>query len=220
MEQEIAFLWQELESDHCYNGRLARLDFWNLQQGTLQLVLSPTDYRTLLFSNKNIERIAREWGESFFSRALGVSAVVVSSDHQLLLMQRSDRVGEYPDCFDVFGGHIDVEGEERAPSVFGAISQELEEELNLRSGDYSLQCLGLGESIPNRKPELVFVATSELPCDEIISCAGNAADAMEYSRLFAIPNKVLEVTNFLQESRNQLSPSAFGSICLYANLML
>jgi len=217
MEREIDDLWQELRTDHCYNGKLARLDFWQAQDGALQLRLSSSDYRTLLYSNRNVQRIAQVWGESFYSRALGISAVVVSQDRQILLMQRSETVGEYPNCFDVFGGHIDAPADESAPWVFAAMEQELEEELALSHAEYSLQCLGLGESIPNRKPELVFSAKCERSGEEIIRLASQAKDAREYVSIFAVADEEMALAHFLRENKQQLSPSAYGSLCLYAD---
>ncbi len=218
MEQEIDGLWQELRSEHCYNGKLARLDFWQVESGSLHLRLSPSDYRTLLYSNRRVQRIAQVWGETFYSRALGVSAVVVSQDQDILLMQRSSRVGEYPNFFDVFGGHIGVPAVDHAPWVFTAMMQELEEELAMSPDLYSLRCLGLGESIPNRKPELIFSAACVQTGEDIVRQASQARDAREYTGIFTVANKESALTAFLEESKWQLSPSAYGGLCLYAEL--
>ena len=220
MQQEIEDLWQELRSDHCYNGKLARLDFWQVQNDALQLRLSPSDYRTLLYSNRNVRRIAQKWGETFYSRALGISAVVIAQDQQILLMQRSDTVGEYPNCFDVFGGHIAAPADDSAPWIFTAMEQELDEELALSPAEYTLQCLGLGESIPNRKPELIFRAESERSGEDIIRQASQAKDAAEYAKIFTIANTRSGLAQFLEKNKQQLSPSAYGSLCLYTQLFL
>jgi len=218
--QEIEHFWATLKHRGHFNGRISRLDRWQIQNGSLVLHLSPSDYRTLLYSNQYTERISNKWGERFLSRALGISAVVVSTEQQILLMKRSASMGEFPNRYDVFGGHIDVPTENSAPDVFHAMQQELHEELALKSTDYSLELLGLVESSINKKPELVFAAPAKRSIPELLHQAQTARDKNEYVQLFAVANREDALAQFLDKNSTSFTPSALASLCLYKDLFL
>jgi len=133
LQPDVERLWQEKEKQGHFNGRMARLDGYEMQDSCLCLRLSTGDYRTLMYSNAYTERILRDWPVQALSCALGISAVVRSRDGQVALIRRSDTVGEYPGHIDVFGGHIDetLRGDEHA--AFSAMRQELREEAALRN---------------------------------------------------------------------------------------
>jgi hypothetical protein len=78
-----------------------------------------------------------------------------------------------------------------------------------------LSLIGLIESTPNRKPELVFVARSQLNYDDILWRASEAQDAVEYTGIHMISNEIKDVKSFLDSKGTEFSPSAFGSFCLY-----
>jgi len=221
LREEIASFWNDIKrTQNHYNGALARLDEWAENNDNLRLYLSPTDYSTLLFSNSYADTILRRWGEALLSRALGISAVVVSVDERILFMKRSGRVGEYPNCYDVFGGHISLMPDESRPDIFASMRQELQEELALKREDYTLELIGLIENIATRKPELVFTALAEKTSAEIMAMARRAADRYEYVNIFDIRNNRQELETFLAINKNDFSPSAFGSLCLYDEIAL
>ena len=195
---------------------MARLAKWQKHDSTLRLWLQPTDYATLLYSNASTERIVREWGEEALSRALGISAVVISADDRMILMQRSLHVGEFPNRYDVFGGHIDVPEPPQEPSIFKAMEQELTEELALSPREYELILYGLLEALPHRKPELVFAARCRLTAAEIMEQAREARDRFEYQKIFDIP--MATVRTLLTTEKDRFSPSAFGSIWMYLSV--
>ncbi len=214
--REVLAYWDALPKENIFNGKVARLDDWRLSADskTLDLHLRPSDYRTLMYSNANTEKICQTWGSQHLARVLGISAVLLSAEKDIILMKRSQNVGEFPGCFDVFGGHIDVPVQQ-TPCVFEAMQQELEEEVGILPFEYDLRLIGLIESAPNKKPELVFQADCQLTTLDIYQRTNHARDQMEYSDLLTLANKH-QLLDFLAVQKQQSSPSAYGSLCLFA----
>ncbi len=217
MHRDMLKHWDSLAKDYIYNGRLARLDSWSLTSAQCRLDLRPTDYRTLLYSNAHIDVIQHKWGRRFLSGTLGISSIVRSSDDELIFMKRSATVGEYPKCYDVFGGHIDVPQNGGAPNVFASMAQELREEAGLARSDYDLSLIGLIQSTPNQKPELIFLAQTELSTSHILARTRDAQDHIEFSHVHTIGNDRNHILQYLDANEDEFSPSAYGSFCVYMN---
>jgi hypothetical protein len=215
MQQEIEQFWVSLSKEFIFNGALARLDEWRLSDDQLALRLCPSDYQTLLYSNHHVDKICRQWGAGCLSKILGISALLISSDSYLVFIKRSLEVGEFPGALDVFGGHIDVPANEESPDVFTAMAQELQEEAGLAPEDYQLTVIGLIESTPNKKPELIFAAQSGLTAEAIEKKAKHARDRGEFSDIFTMPNKSERLFAMLKNEQKKWSPSAFGAVCLH-----
>ncbi|MBN2354960.1 NUDIX domain-containing protein [candidate division KSB1 bacterium] len=198
-----------------HNGRLARLDKWLIDDNTVTLFLRPTEYKILLYSNRHISDIKRRWGERFLSKALGISAVVITQDEKILLMQRSANVGEYDGCYDVFGGHIECFLNRKSPDVFLAMEKELEEELAIPAPMVKIEGFGLIEACEHQKPELLFAAYAGLDHEAILSTAKAAPDRFEYNHIFVIENKFDDIHHFLRNNIHQTSPSAYGCLSVY-----
>jgi len=217
MQQNVDQYWRTLDKAHIFNGTLVRLDHWQCLQDHPKLFLRPSDYKTLLYSNRYTRAICDTWGPVHLSRILGISAVLISEDEKLIYMKRSPFVGEYPGHLDVFGGHIDVQKEKEPPDVYRAMAQELEEEVNLQPEEYSLTLLGLIEVNDNLKPELIFQARARLSCKEICERTLNSKDRKEFSQVLCIDNFYSAIEKVLLRDRKLFSPSAFGCLCLYIN---
>jgi 8-oxo-dGTP pyrophosphatase MutT (NUDIX family) len=218
LQLEIERHWQELNGRGFFNGRLARLDSWQIWKGHLALFLRPTDYKTQLYSNTAVNEVVARWGEHALARALGISAVVISRDDQLVLMKRSDTVGEYPGRYDVFGGHIDCLAT-GPPDIFAAMAAELEEELGLKEDEIRLRGCGLISAVPIRKPELLFSARTRCAAEEIWARARTARDRHEYGTLETLPNRATAIGRFLKDHRDEISPSAYGCLAVYREQM-
>jgi len=108
LQNSINEHWQksvvEAGKTNLFNGQLCSLLDWQQNASGLKLALGLTDYKSLLYSNSLYEKNEME---PFNPRALGISVVLISSDAQIILMRRSELVGEFPSCLDVWGGHID-----------------------------------------------------------------------------------------------------------------
>jgi hypothetical protein len=216
LQEAINRAWERLDPNPHFNGRIARLDGWQVRGRVLRLQLRPTDYKTLLYSNNHADEIVGRWGEKQLANALGISAVVISADEQVILMQRSQRVGEFPGAYDVFGGHIDVPASGDPPDLFASMAQELEEELALSVNACELSCFGLLQALLPRKPELLFIAKCRLESEALMLAAKGARDCYEYSRLLKIAARPTEIASFLRLDGERTSPSAFGALEMFA----
>jgi hypothetical protein len=215
MQEHIEQYWNALSKEFIFNGALARLDGWLLSDDQLEIRMRPSDYRILLYSNQHIDKIRQHWGDRFLSRALGISAVLISSDRYLIFIKRSLEVGEFPGAHDIFGGHIDIPANGGAPNVFAAMAQELEEEAGLAPNDYQLMLIGLIEATINKKPELIFKAESSLTAQAIEAKVRHARDRREFVGVFTVPNEAEQLRGVLENEREKWSPSAFGGVCLH-----
>lgn len=215
--QNIKNYWQEIKTPYIFDGQLARLTSFSVKKKELTLSLCPGNYSTLLYSNSHVETILANWGEKNLSRILGISAVLETFDNNIVLMKRSSHVGEFPNCYDVFGGHIDVPTDNTKPDVFTSMEQELREEVGLTPQNYQLELIALIEANVNRKPELVFVAKSLISFESIKEKASTAKDKGEWDKIIAIPKSELGL--FLNEKKKQISPSAYGSIDIYSMML-
>lgn len=216
MQKAADAAWAQLTPNPHFNGRIARLEDWAVEDGSLILRLCPTEYKTLLYSNRHVHEIVRRWGEQQVSNALGISAIVLTRDNYIILMLRSHRVGEYPGFYDVFGGHIDAAEEGVPPDPFVSMAKELKEELLLQGHDYGLRCFGLIRARAVHKPELLFIADCSLDHETVISAAQKAPDGFEYSNLITIKAGSNSIAGFLRRSGKRTSPSAVGALELFA----
>ncbi len=164
----------------------------------------------------------KQLGDECLARALGVSAVVVSSDQQIVLLKRSALVGEDPGKIDVWGGHIHPEEHaiNGVPDPFCAIASEILEEANVSLGDDELlTCLGLIETTTTLKPEMIFWVQLQKTAKELFKLA-RAKTSGEWSALMSIPNQTAALEKFLDEYGDQISPSAYGALSLHEQLII
>jgi 8-oxo-dGTP pyrophosphatase MutT (NUDIX family) len=217
LQDEADLFWQTEQDKGYFNGKMARLHSWRNLDQHLQINLEMTDYKSLLFCNQHTQRLLVEKDESVLARALGVSAVVQSNDDHIVFMKRSEQVGEYPKCYDLFGGHIDSPLQSSADIVFAAMELELEEELGLPAVDYQLHCFGLLETIDHRKPELLFCARCRLTAAELVQHARGARDAHEFDQVLILADDARAIMAFLHD-HDDISPSAYGCLYLYSQL--
>ncbi len=205
--------WQEFVKPGMYNGKLARLSAWTIKSDTLELELGVTDYCTQVYCNHHLETVLQNWGENSLSYALGISAVVETQDNDILLMKRSRYLGEYPGFVDVFGGHIEIAADKSMPpSIDDAMLTELNEELGIEKQLLRIEPLGLVESLPNRKPELVFFCQLNVSTKQVMDCVQHAQDRHEYTHILTVKGP-----EALKEHRDHpdTSPSAVGSLSLF-----
>ena len=219
LQSDIESYWARLPKDHIFNGKLARLKDYTIQENQLCLDLQPTDYQALLYSNAFTSKVCRQWGKGRLSQALGISAILVSQDDALLAIKRSAQVGECPNLLDVPGGHIDVPSDNSAPDIFASMEQELEEEIGLAPHQVDLSLVGMIETSANCKPELIFYAQSPCSKDEIRRKSQTASHRYEYSALIAQPNTI-ESIDVLLAQPEKFSPSAYGCLLVYLTEVL
>ncbi len=216
MQRNIECYWQkEKHKKHLFNGSLLRLDSWLLRENVLQINASITDYQTLLYTNKYTRLVAEKWGKQFHSRALGISSLVISRDQFLVFMRRSNNVGEYRNCIDVFGGHIGIDETSVTMDIRQAMLKEIKEELGLPPADVNLEYLAFIQCNAHAKPELLFLATTALSVRDIIYKSVHARDKFEYTNIILVPSHRQTLAGFLKTNARLMSPSAYGCLELY-----
>jgi len=208
-------------AQHLFNGALCRLDAFEASSESLQLHLSRTCYRDLLFSNAHATEIIESFGEQALVRALGISVVIETADGFLPLMRRSASLGEGAGKIDVFGGHVhpDEHAKNGAPDIFYAIADETQAELGLRAeqcGEFF--CIGLLENWQTRKPELVFETKLKLTMEELRAAASFAKERGEYVEILAVPAGGKQVESFLQQNAPAFASAGLGCLVLLGKL--
>jgi len=118
--ERLEDIWQEKlrKNSRLYNGSKFRLaGVTQTEEGKLTLHLGMTDYKQFICTNcapLSVQRRLVEASEQlsekrdkdlFFSNAFGVSAVVLTNDNFVILIQRAAHVGEFPGYLDLPGGH-------------------------------------------------------------------------------------------------------------------
>ncbi len=212
--------WQHARrrNPRLYDGPLVSLQNFTEHNGTLVLNCAVSRYRDLLLANTLRQEGEHELAD-YLPRALGISAVLQTADARLVLMHRSEQVGEYPNMIDVLGGHIDPHEHidaQGATDPFVAIRTELVEETGLPERAFVRSvCLGLVENRLCRKPELVFFVEAAVSFAELQQAAATARDRFEFTGLFAIPASAAGVSEFLQNRAQDCTPSCEGCLRVY-----
>lgn len=214
--------WQTLlarNEQRLFNGALFRLENFATATEQLQLTLGHTCYRDQIYCNAHTAALVQAYGTNVLARGLGVSAVVTTCDGFLPLMRRGERVGEEPGKLDVFGGHAHPEQHlrEGKPDLFAAIADEIVAELNVAAHDITENmCCGLVENLLTYKPDLVFEIGLRTTRAEIARNAAHAPEVEEVAELLFLPNELAPLQTFLTEHQLALTPSAQGTLALFA----
>ena len=79
-------------------------------------------------------------------------------------------------------------------------------------------CFGLIEAAPLQKPELLFRMNIDKCAADIVDLA-DLQDCSEISEVFSIAGDLPTLRRFLDTERDNLSPSAYGALSLYARLL-
>lgn len=205
-----------------FNGTLCQLReiYWDTVP--IRMKLGPISFKSHFFSIKKGKHFND--GSDIPVSGLGVSAVVVSEDKNIIFMKRSNRVAADSSRFDVFGGHIDSEKHESlqkqgslTPDPFIAIRRELEEEIALKPEQIvSLQGIGLIKNNITDQYEMIFLCRTAIPAAKIIEQASRAPDRAEYSHIIQIPDNPKKLQAICLKYAKDFSPSGLGSLWLYS----
>jgi hypothetical protein len=169
------------------------------------------EYKRILYTEHFPQDIITAVGRTGLARALGVSVVLKTSDNRMVFIHRSHSVGEYPNHYDVVGGHIEAPVYQ-PQDIFAAIKTEIREELNLSIWDSQLELLGLAEVCRTGKPELIFFASVAVTESDIRQLATSAVDADEYQGLFFLPEMQI---NSVSRENGLWAPSALAALDIY-----
>lgn len=187
----------------------------------LCLHLGLTDYRTFVGTNLSPlwERfLVPSEDDSILcqhtSSPLGNGAVVETSDNKILVLQRSNNVGEFPGHFVFPGGHpepgeIGITShqyvEDLAESINNKVSQEMfdsivrevVEEIGVPASSLSIPAfIGISRRDLNVRPAAFFFIKSSLDSKEVQQFYSSAQDGYESTQLYAVPmNEVENMTS-------------------------
>lgn len=197
-----------------FPGPLCRLLDYSAAEDTLKLELGPTDYRELIGTNVCHPEIAERFGHDYLSNALAVHAVVATVDRRLLVFKRSSDVGEYPEAYDVCGGHIDpeIDAVRSVPSPYKALRRELREEIGLADDETErIVCCGLVRNTATLKPDLIFDVWTKLTWSEFEHRDLNE----EHRSVHCIPDSTTGIVRFLADHIENMAPAGVAALELH-----
>lgn len=141
-----------------FDGPVCRLESFAVDGDRLSLAVSQTSYRVNVGTNFCNPHFADTYGTDVMANPIGVSSGVISADGYLILGRRNGSVAYYPHMLHPFAGSLEVRP---TINVFDDARRELHEELGFGPADLaSLECVGIGEDLALRHPELLFIARS------------------------------------------------------------
>ncbi|KAL1827598.1 hypothetical protein ACET3Z_006014 [Daucus carota] len=225
LENSISEIWNR-KSQHSsllFNGskfRYAGHSSSNVadssQVASACLHLGLTDYRTFVGTNLNPmwEKFIVESQDEcsrcqHTSNPLGNGAVVETSDKRILVLQRSNNVGEFPGHFVFPGGHpepgevgitahqsnqdTELINKMISQEMFDSISREVVEEIGVPAESLCTPIfIGLSLRAINVRPAAFFFIKCNLPSEEIQQLYSSAKDAYESTQLYIVPMSDLE----------------------------
>ena len=121
LEDDINKKWLETcnSNSNIWNGKKLRLDHYLWSDSSTKLIIhvGETDYKSYLGTNgsSHCEQLLdlglQAYGnkQACMSDAIGVGTLLLSCDHQIILIRRSTSVGEHCGKLDIPGGHPEPE---------------------------------------------------------------------------------------------------------------
>ncbi|XP_015583855.1 nudix hydrolase 9 isoform X1 [Ricinus communis] len=222
LENSIAKIWDQRAEKNTtlYNGKKFRYGGYNVyNEGGLDkvshvgLLLGLTDYRTFVGTNLNPswERfLVSSQDDSIrcehMSSPLGNGAVIETSDKKIVVLQRSDHVGEFPGHFVFPGGHPEPEevgiashqssknftdsemiNRKVSQEMFDSIIREVVEEIGVPATSLCDPLfIGISCRVLNARPAIFFFIRCCLLSEEIQQLYRNAQDGYESTQLYTV----------------------------------
>ncbi|KAF8052874.1 hypothetical protein N665_1495s0005 [Sinapis alba] len=219
LEDSIAQAWEQRtqRNSSLFNGQKFRFgslcidgDAGTNEVPHVFLRLGLTDYRTFVGTN-----LSSQW-EKFLvasqddsvrcrhtSSPLGNAAVIETSDHKIIVLRRSDNVGEFPGHYVFPGGHpepmsvgIDshqlekdgeVLNEKVTQEMFDSITREVVEETGIPASSLSPPLfIGISQRELNVRPAMFFFIKCSRHSDDIQRLYSSAEDGFESTQLHTV----------------------------------
>ncbi|PIA38860.1 hypothetical protein AQUCO_02700215v1 [Aquilegia coerulea] len=228
LENSISETWNQRiqQTPSLFNGAKFRYGGYSLhnvdgsnQKSRVCLHLGLTDYRTFMGTN-----LSTKWEEFLVpseddsvrcqhtSSPLGNGAVVETLDKKIIVLQRSENVGEFPGYFVFPGGHpepqeIGISGHEYvkdltdseltkrklSQEMFESIIREVVEEIGVPVPYLSDPIfIGISRREFNARPAAFFFLKCSLESKEIQKLYSTAQDGYESVQLFTVSRSELE----------------------------
>ncbi|HVY94373.1 MAG TPA: NUDIX domain-containing protein [Bryobacteraceae bacterium] len=191
---------------HLFDGPMCRLESRDVSRDRIHLTLSRTSYKPFVGTNMN--RSADGFGREFLANPVGLSAVLLSADGQLLMGRRNANVAYYPSRVHPFAGCLEPA---ESLDVFADVRRELREELALTEPDIiEMFCTGITEDRSLRQPEMTFAVRTHKTLAQIES----QLDAQEHRGIFHTPATAEGIEQALR-SKEAFTPVGIGAMLLF-----
>ena len=214
---EVA-LWQaKRKGVHLFNGMLARLAEYSVNEQGLDLACGPVSYKEFHGTNQSHAYLRYLHGPDVLADPLGVSAALVTSDGFIMLGRRSDSVLQYARRIHPIGGMVEPpRAPSTAPDPFGSMLTELAEETSIDECDVAeISLLGLVRDKHTVQPELIFDITLTADACRVKRGAAEAKDAAEHTEMIPLRNHPAAVVTFMEQNFSQLTPVALATLLLH-----
>lgn len=194
-----------------YGGHIMRGEGGSSVESHVCLHLGLTDYRTFVGTNLNPlwEKFLVPSEDDVIqcqhtASPLGNGAVVETSDKKILLLQRSNNVGEFPGHFVFPGGHPEPQdagitshpcgstdsefiNQKVSQEMFDSITREVVEEIGVPAESLCNPLfIGISRRRLNVRPAAFFFIKCSLQSNEIQQLYSTAQDGYESTQLFAV----------------------------------
>ncbi|CAF2085596.1 hypothetical protein YC2023_071233 [Brassica napus] len=225
LEDSIAQAWEQRSQGNSslFNGQKFRFgsicldgDAGTNELPHVYLRLGLTDYRTFVGTN-----LSSQW-EKFLvtsqddcvrcrhtSSPLGNAAVIETSDHKIIVLRRSDNVGEFPGHYVFPGGHPepmsvgidshqlekdgDVLNKKVTREMFDSITREVVEETGIPASSLSTPLfIGISRRELNVRPAMFFFIKCNHHSDDIPGLYSSAEDGFESTQLHTVSMEELK----------------------------
>ncbi|KAI3514201.1 hypothetical protein L1887_12520 [Cichorium endivia] len=221
LDNSISEIWDQrvTKTPSLFNGKKFRYGGYSGMEPHVCLHLGLTDYRTFMGTNLN-----PLW-ETFLvpseddcmqcqhtSSPLGNGAIVQTSDDKILVLQRSNNVGEFPGYLVFPGGHPEPEevgitshkcenvlqnselrNRKVSQEMFDSIIREVVEEIGVPATTLSDPLfIGISRRVLNVRPAAFFFIKCNLESTEIQKLYSSAQDGYESTKLYIIQPSELE----------------------------
>eukprot|EP00658_Telonema_sp_P-2_P062414 TRINITY_DN51089_c0_g2_i1.p1 TRINITY_DN51089_c0_g2~~TRINITY_DN51089_c0_g2_i1.p1 ORF type:complete len:315 (+),score=64.42 TRINITY_DN51089_c0_g2_i1:69-947(+) len=243
-EDQIERVWQNRvqANPRIFNGSKFRFERAMVtENGDVRMELGLTDYKSYLGTN-----LAENWEElaatepvgSRLASPLGNGCVVETMDGHVVLLRRSEHVGECPGQCVVPGGHPEPSAVETSRpddgssvefddgvrnEMWEAILNEVVEETGI--GRHEIEdprMIGISRRVTNHRPTVFFVARCRCTSAEVLERYKEAADIFESVNLFCMERqqfveKADECTDLVMPGCHRGGAALYGE---YLNCLL
>lgn len=186
-------------------------DITSSTKGALALTTSATDYAEYLLTNVEHPEWRQTREENVMSDALGISAVLRTRDHFIVVGVRSRRTHEAAGSV-----HVLPSGHPHPPqSIAEAFHAELSEEVGLDPNHLvDARVTGVVRALPSGKPELTARLVAEVDAAEISRRSSRAQERWEYEELRFVRWEPQEITTWLCDQVASCTPPGHAAVAL------
>lgn len=200
-----------------YNGSLARLARWSIEDDVLCLETGPTDYRHFLATNFCPAQRVGAVDAVACADPLGTSATVITADGHLVLGRRQLSLPCHGGYLHAVGGTLEPDDrtDDGGLDVFAAMRRELEEELAVAGDEIEeLLVTGLVRDRTIVQPELLFDARLSLTARELVNRLDLSHPDQEHTALESCCDEPEAVAPFIERS-DPITPVAVAALLLH-----